>query len=61
MFQKLVDGVDIGVGLLKAWIWVWDVSELVSWPTLQHSQYWGELSSAALPSSSNATASKEWS
>jgi len=61
MFQKYIDGVDVGVGQLKAWIWVWEVSEKVSLPILWHLHSRGELSSTALPSSSNAAASKGWS
>jgi hypothetical protein len=57
ILQQFIDGVDIGVGQLKAWIWVWVV---VSPPVLPQPHYQGQHSSTTPASLPNAEASQGW-
>ena len=41
--QQFIDGVDGGVGQLRAWIWAWMVAELFSLPALLPLHSGGQL------------------
>lgn len=56
--QQYINSSDVGAGQLKALDQGWVLSELIIPPVLLYSHYQSELSSTALPSSSNVAAGK---
>ena len=58
MLQQFIDGVDVGVGQLKALDLPWIIAELVSLLALLHPHHQGELSNTAPASSPHTTAGK---